>query len=117
MGKTAAMGWVQTNVADARQANALASSAVLGRLAACANTWAVESVYWWDGKVQREREVTVHLKTAPGRLRLLVAHVRRAHPYEVPYLEWGTTDRVDKAYAAWLKREAAARPPGTRRRT
>lgn len=111
------MGWVQTNVSDERQARALVSSAVLGRLAACANTWAVDSVYWWEGQVQREREVTVHLKTSPGRLRSLVAHVRKRHPYEVPYLEWGTTDRVDADYARWLKREAAARRPGTRRKT
>jgi periplasmic divalent cation tolerance protein len=117
MSKGAAVAWVGTHVANETQARVLVEAVVGARLAACANMWPIQSVYWWEGKVERGAEVAVHLKTTPARLAALVAHVRSSHPYEVPYIEWGRGADVDGRYAKWLKAETSARRQGTRRRT
>jgi len=55
------------------------------RLAACANIFpGVESIYRWNGKVERAREVFVVMKTTVGRLRELEREVKRMHSYDVP---------------------------------
>jgi periplasmic divalent cation tolerance protein len=110
------MVWVQTNVANDKQAQALMDAVVGERLAACGNAWRIDSTYWWEGKVQHDREVAVHLKTRPGALRALVARVRELHRYEVPYIEWGTTSGAHARYTRWVTQETRARRRGTRRK-
>ena len=84
------------------EARRIGRSVVEKKLAACANILAgVESIYRWKGKVEREREVLVVMKTTAARVRELEREVKRRHSYEVPefvvlpivagsqeYLEW-----------------------------
>ena len=113
MAPAKSVAWVETHVGTLRQARALARLALRARLAACANLWPLESAYWWRGWLEEGREVRVVLKSAPRRVRALLALVRDAHPYEVPYIAWGERERVTPAYAAWVAPEPA--PPRTRR--
>ncbi len=111
------MAWVQTNVGSTKDAREIMERVVGLRLAACANAWAIDSLYWWKGKLESERETTVHFKTTPEALDDLVAEVRKGHPYEVPYIEWGTAEGAHRPYAEWVSAETMERPSGTRRRT
>ena len=78
---------MQTNVSNSVEARALCDRLVRARLAACANVWPVNSEYWWDSRLQKEREVTVHLKTAPSVLQKLIKAVRAA-------LKWTGKERM-----------------------
>jgi periplasmic divalent cation tolerance protein len=85
---------------DVEQARAIAAELVERRLAACVNLLpGVESIYRWEGKVERAGEVLAVIKTT--RYPELEAAVKELHPYEVPeilalpvaaglagYLEW-----------------------------
>jgi periplasmic divalent cation tolerance protein len=54
-------------------------------LAACVNALpGLTSVYRWHGKVQRDSEVLLVIKTTQDRLHELTERVRRLHPYELP---------------------------------
>ena len=117
MAKHARVAWVETHVGSAKAAGAMGGALVRRRLAACANFAPIQSQYWWDGKIRKEREVRVTFTTAPGNLRALVAAVEALHPYEVPYIAWGDDLAVPAAYAAWVRREAGgrrARSPSSR---
>lgn len=64
---------------------ALATPLIDERLAACVNVLPpMESVYRWEGTVQREPERQLVIKTTASRLEALHARLVALHPYEVP---------------------------------
>jgi periplasmic divalent cation tolerance protein len=70
---------------DAGTARRIARQLVEEHCAACANILPpVESIYWWQGKVESANEVLVLFKTAAERYSALEATLRQLHPYEVP---------------------------------
>jgi periplasmic divalent cation tolerance protein len=66
-------------------AERIAEALVGEGLAACVNALpGLTSVYRWHGKVQRDSEVLLVIKTTQDRLQALTERVRRLHPYELP---------------------------------
>lgn len=104
---------VMTNLPNAQAAEAIASTLVEARLAACVNLLpAVQSVYRWDDKVERATEVTLLIKTTQRHYAALEAAIRAAHPYELPevialpvttglpsYLQWIITETTPAQHA------------------
>lgn len=104
---------VMTNLPNAQAAEAIASTLVQARLAACVNILpAVQSVYRWQGKVERATEVTLLIKTTQQHYAALEAAIRAAHPYELPevialpvttglpsYLQWVITETTPEHHA------------------
>jgi periplasmic divalent cation tolerance protein len=85
------------------EARKISRMVVETRVAACANVSgaAVESVYWWKGKVETAKEFLVVMKTTRRAFAKLRAAILEAHSYDVPeiialpivdgeakYLEW-----------------------------
>jgi periplasmic divalent cation tolerance protein len=93
---------------DAASAERIAAALVEERLAACVNLApGLTSYFRWEGKVQREAEVLLVIKTRRARFDAVAARVRSLHPYTVPELialpiEAGTPD-----YLAWLAESTA----------
>ena len=90
--------------------------AVVGeRLAACANVLGpVASTYWWKGKVARDLEVLLILKTRRALLAKLTSRVRALHSYDVPEVIAFPIVGGNSAYFKWI--EESVRPRGTRNR-
>jgi periplasmic divalent cation tolerance protein len=88
--------------ADADAAT-FAETLVESRLAACVNLLPVmESVYRWDGRVQRDSERQLILKTSRERVATLWQRVRELHPYDVPeFIVLPIVDGND-AYLRWI---------------
>ncbi|MFD0740056.1 divalent-cation tolerance protein CutA [Lysobacter koreensis] len=76
---------VQCSVPDADTADAVAQALVGERLAACVQRLpGVQSTYRWQGRVERNDEVVLLIKTTTQRLAALIARVQALHPYELP---------------------------------
>jgi periplasmic divalent cation tolerance protein len=88
--------------ADA-DAAAFGRALVQERLAACVNLLPqMESIYRWEGQVERELERQVVIKTSRVRLVALWERVRDLHPYDVPeFLVLPIVDGND-AYLRWI---------------
>jgi periplasmic divalent cation tolerance protein len=97
---------------DLALAQALASALVEQRLAACVQCLpGVQSVYRWQGAVERASEVQLQIKTDAARYAAVEAAILARHPYELPeivaveavagldrYLDWiGASTRPDAA--------------------
>ena len=82
---------------------AFARSLVEERLAACVNLLPpMESVYRWEGRVERESERQLVMKTSRDRVLALWDRVRELHPYEIPeFLVLPVIDGND-AYLRWV---------------
>lgn len=93
------------------EAEKICNAAVQGRAAACAQiAGPVSSVYWWAGKVQRDEEFLILMKTSKDRLDELISVVKAEHSYETPEIiaipiEGGLAD-----YLTWIKSETAESP-------
>jgi periplasmic divalent cation tolerance protein len=107
--------------ADAAEADRLGSGAVEQRLAACANSWPIHSVYWWKGRVERAEEQALLLKTSAKKLGALMRYLAREHSYAVPDILELQVSRAHEPYIRWLldsidpeSREPAPRARATR---
>lgn len=70
---------------DAKQAAAIASRLLNGKLVACANVLpGVSSTFWWEGKIDSADEVLLIVKTRAALLDAVIDAVREVHSYDVP---------------------------------
>ena len=66
-------------------ARRLANQLVRRRLGACVNVLSgIESIFWWQGGVERAREVLLLIKTTTQRFERLLRAILSLHPYRVP---------------------------------
>ncbi|HLF18263.1 MAG TPA: divalent-cation tolerance protein CutA [Candidatus Omnitrophota bacterium] len=70
---------------DKRQAKAIAKKLLKEKLIACANIVEnVQSLFWWDGKIDGSKEALLLLKTKRGLFGKLAKAVKALHTYDVP---------------------------------
>jgi periplasmic divalent cation tolerance protein len=94
---------------DAAVAERIVEVLVDERLAACGNIVpGVVSIFRWEGRVQREAEVLIVLKTAASRIAALQARVPALHPYDVPEVLVVPVESGHGPYVDWVLRESAA---------
>ena len=93
--------------ASESEAADLAEALVERRLVACVNIVPnVESVFRWDGGVEREPEALLVCKTSPEAYDALESELPSLHSYDVPECIAIETDRALAAYAQWVSAEA-----------
>jgi periplasmic divalent cation tolerance protein len=86
---------------DVERAREIAAVLVERRLAACVNLLpGVESIYLWEGKVERAGEVLAVIKTT--RYPELEAALKELHPYEVPEILALPVTAGLAGYLKWL---------------
>jgi periplasmic divalent cation tolerance protein len=104
---------VMTTLSAEADAEAFARALVDARLAACVNVLPpMESVYRWEGAIERESERQVLIKTSRDCLRLLWERVRDLHSYDLP--EFLVVPILDgnAAYLRWIAESTAPSWPG-----
>lgn len=90
--------------APAAQAKRLARGLLQRRLAACVNILGgVGSHYWWKGRLESARESLLLIKTQTPKVRSLIRHVRRRHPYSVPEVLSVPVREGNPSYLAWIR--------------
>jgi periplasmic divalent cation tolerance protein len=86
-----------------KAARALARDLLEARLAACVNLVpALESHYWWQGKLESGAEVLLLIKTTRALLRSLEKLVLARHPYDTPEFLAFAIDGGNRRYCRWI---------------
>lgn len=92
---------------DLDQARQIGAALVERQVAACVNLLpGVESIYRWEGKVERAGEVLGLIKTT--RYSDLESAIRELHPYEVPEIIALPVAAGLPAYLAWVAESCAS---------
>lgn len=103
-----AICWTTTSTLE--QAQQLAHAAIEARLAACVQIDApIESVYPWEGKVERDSERRLWLKTPAPLEPQLKDLIFQRHPYDTPQWVAVTADKVDEKYLKWAQESSNLR--------
>lgn len=97
---------VLTTFPSKETADSVAEKLVEERLVACAQVLeGVESVYWWEGKVEKGKEWLVLLKTTEEAYKRVEERLAELHPYEVPEIVAIPSLSVYEPYLNWLRGE------------
>lgn len=81
---------------------------VENRLAACANVLAgTASIYWWEGAVTEEEEVSLILKTRTDLVDRLVEMVKEIHSYDCPCVVSLPITGGNPGFLDWIDAETA----------
>src|SRR5690242_12940926 len=88
------------------QARHIADSLVEGRLAACVNILPpLQSIYRWQGKVERAEETLLLVKTTRDRFSALRDRIGELHTYETPEIIALPVADGSEKYLAWLREQ------------
>jgi periplasmic divalent cation tolerance protein len=86
------------------EASQLANTLVEKRLAACVQIMPrMQSVYRWQGKIERQQEILLIIKTVNAKFAELEREVRSLHSYETPEIVAVPLTAVSEPYLSWLK--------------
>jgi periplasmic divalent cation tolerance protein len=87
-------------IAEARK---IAKTLIHKKIAACVNiARGIESLFFWEGKVNNEKETLLIIKTKKSKFNLLVKTVKSLHSYSVPEIIAFPIILADKKYLRWI---------------
>jgi len=94
--------------ANGEEATRLAEMLVGAHLAACVQILPeIESVYRWQGKIERSSEVLLIAKTTRGKFDDLEREVRALHSYDTPEIVAVPIVIGSASYLEWLSKAAS----------
>ena len=94
---------------DRDEAAKIAAALVEERLVACGNILdGMESVYWWNGKVERSREAVLICKTDRRNVELVTARIVELHSYETPCVVALPIEAGNRDFLTWVETESTA---------
>ena len=89
--------------ANKKEAKKIACALIKEKLAACVNIIEnVNSLFWWQGKVDRLKEVLLIVKTRRTLMNKLIKKVKSLHSYAVPEIIALPIVSGDKKYLQWI---------------
>ena len=87
-------------------AQKIANKLLAERKAACVNIIpAIESHYWWQGKIESANELLLIVKTRAELLDELISLVKEIHPYTVPEIIALPIIGGNEDYLQWIEKE------------
>lgn len=94
---------VVTTVGTEEQANLIAREIVARRQAACVNILpGVRSIYRWKGKICKDGELLLVIKTQETEFEALSDTIKELHSYELPEILAFNVSRGEKNFLAWI---------------
>ena len=76
-------------------------------MAACVQIQEITSFYWWDGKINRDAEQLLYLKTTAKHYAALEAAIIANHVYDTPEILQLPIERGFEKYLNWMQRETS----------
>jgi periplasmic divalent cation tolerance protein len=99
---------VLMTAANGEEAARLAEMLVAARLAACVQILPpMESIYHWQGNIERQSEILLLAKTTRDRFEALEREVRALHSYETPEIIAVPVLLGSLPYLNWLNENVA----------
>lgn len=86
-----------------KEAKKIGLALVKKRLVGCVNIFPVESIYRWEGKIIKDREIVLIAKTLKKNFTEIKREVKKLHSYETPCILSLPVIKVNREYLDWLK--------------
>jgi periplasmic divalent cation tolerance protein len=94
---------VVTTVGTEEQAYEIAREIVARRQAACVNIVpGIRSIYRWKGKICKDGELLLIIKTLEGEFEGVASTIRELHSYELPEILTFNVGRGEQQFLEWI---------------
>ena len=94
---------IYVTAGSAAEAETIASQLVEERLAACANILgAATSIFWWDDKLNKDRETIFTLKTTAELVDQVIAKILALHSYDCPAVVVLDIEQGNPEFLKWI---------------
>ncbi|MCX8147618.1 MAG: divalent-cation tolerance protein CutA [Candidatus Woesearchaeota archaeon] len=97
---------VYTTCRNKKEASRIALHLIKSKLVACANIFPISSIYRWKGRIYKENEYGIFLKTIGKNCKKVENAIKKMHSYELPAIIIIKTE-ASNSYNKWLKNELA----------
>lgn len=97
------MIFVYITCQNKKEAQKIGQVLVKEKLTVCVNWWPIESIYWWQGKIVRDKEFALIVKTLKRNFDKVKKRVEALHSYQVPCICAIPISKVSQKYFHWLK--------------
>lgn len=88
---------------DKKEAQFVSKELLEAKLIACANIIdGMQSMYWWEGKIQSEEECILMLKTKKELVEKITDKVKALHSYDCPCVLELKVEGGNADYISWL---------------
>lgn len=95
---------VYITTGDVEEARELGGELLMRHLAACVNIIEkMESMYWWEGKLEHSAEAVLIAKTTPELVDTLVETVKSIHSYDCPAILVFESKQGNEDFFEWVK--------------
>jgi len=89
--------------ANKKEAGNIAEQLIKNKLAACVNiTSEIESVFWWQGEIDRSKETLLVIKSKKSKLPGIIKMVKSLHSYDLPEIIALPIVAGEKNYLRWI---------------
>ena len=100
---TVKMIWTTCSVEEAPQ---LVRTMLEKRLIGCANIFEPhKALYWWDGEICEDQEVTVIMETNEDTLNIAIEVLKAQHSYDTPKIMVLSPSNIPDPFSKWLNKE------------
>lgn len=90
-----------------KEAEKIGQALVKEKLAGCINYWPIESIYYWNGKLVKDKEFVLIIKTLKKNFNKIEKRVKALHSYQAPCVCAIPISKVNQKYFNWLKNAAS----------
>jgi len=99
---------VTTTCSTLEEAESIGTKVLENRFAACIQISSAQSMYWWNGSIEREKEYVVTMKSDKSLFSQLATLIKKHHSYDVPEIIAEDLVAVEQSYRQWMIDELAA---------
>ncbi len=96
------MIFIYSTCKDVEEARRLSRLIVDRKIAACVNTWPIESCYTWEGTLKCENEYALLIKTNEPKIQDVEDLILQNHTYSTPVVAAVDVRRLNRAYKEWM---------------
>lgn len=72
------------------------------KLAACCNIFKVDSIFRWQGKIEKSKEYGIFIKTKGSLFKKVKRRIKEIHPYSVPCIVSLPVENGYKKFLEWI---------------
>lgn len=106
-----------TTVSSEKEGKLMAQNLITHRLAACVSIIPkVNSFFYWEGRLCREKEFLLLIKTTGDQVKKAMDKIKEEHSYQVPEIIFWPVREVDKDYGLWVQEAVTVQRKGESKR-
>ncbi len=88
-----------------KEANKISKCLLDKKIIACVNILdGVKSMYWWKGKIVKDNECLMIIKTKKSLVKNVIASIKKMHSYKVPEIIELPIKKGNKDYLDWISK-------------